>query len=173
MVKREVLGKLIDNKKSAILQTILHSSEEMYLKEISNKSSVSLTSTFRILQELVDLEIIQKKEWKTSKVYSCKENPQVEFLKSLFHEEFDGVHEFIERVKNMPSIQSIIQHGNQKKGQANLLILGKDIPTDPLDQKCIELKKRGFELSYLTLTKDQYEQMVKMGLYSKEKKVLH
>ena len=34
------------------------------------------------------------------------------------------------------------------------------------------VKDKGFDLSYLTLTKEQYEQMAKMGLYSGEKQVL-
>ena len=74
MERGGVIAKLIDSKKAAILGVILNSKEELYLKEVSDKSNVSITSTFRILKELIELDIINKKEWKTSKVYYCQKN---------------------------------------------------------------------------------------------------
>ena len=40
MVKKEVLANLIDSKKASILRIILNSKDEMYLKEIAEKSKV-------------------------------------------------------------------------------------------------------------------------------------
>jgi|APSaa5957512622_1039677.scaffolds.fasta_scaffold173847_1 predicted transcriptional regulator len=172
MVKKEILAKLIDDKKAAILQVVLNSQEEMYLKEIAEKSNVSVTSTFRILQELVKLEVLKKREWKTSKVYSCLQNDKVAFLKELFYEEFDGVTEFVKSLESISNIQNIILHGSRKKGKANILLIGNDIDVSLVEKERQNLKERNFELSYMTLTKEQYEQMAKMGLYSGEKKVL-
>lgn len=172
MEKREVLSGLIDDKKAKVIQILLNASEEMYLKEISKKANVPIASTFRILHQLVELGIIQRRVWKNSKVYSCHRNEKVDFLRDLFFEEFDGLKEFVKSVKDITSIQSIILHGAKKKGKANILLLGKDIQTDPIDQVCKSLKGKGFELSYLTVTKEQYEQMAKMGLYSSDKRVL-
>ena len=172
MNKKEVLAALIDKKKAAVLYILLNASEEMYLKEIAEKSDVSITSTFRILQEFVELKIIQRKEWKTSKMYYSEKNAQVNFLKDLFDDPFDGVGEFIASVKEIPEINSIILHGAQKKGKANVLLIGENIDVSKIEEECSRLKNKGFELSYLTLGKQQYEQMVKMGLYAGEKKVL-
>jgi len=172
MVRKEILVKLIDCKKAAILQSVLNSSEEMYLKEIADKSKVSITSTFRILKELVDLDILNKKEWKTSKVYFCQDNEKVNFLKELFHEEFDGVKEFIDLVKDINSIQNVILHGVRKKGKADVLLIGQEIDNKPIEDVCNKLKNKGFELTFLILTREQYTQMAKMGLYSGEKKIL-
>jgi len=172
MVKREVIAALLDVKKAAILRVLLHSTDEMYLSEISEKSNVSLTSTFRILQDLINLDILQKRVWKTSKVYSCMKNDKVDFLKDLFFEEFDGVKEFVEMIDGVKGIDNVILHGSRKKGKANVLLIGQGIDTEPVEAACNNLREKGFELSYLTLTKTQYEQMSKMGLYSGEKKVL-
>lgn len=172
MVKREVLSKLIDAKKAAVLQVMINSKEEMYLKEIAEKGNVSITSTFRILQELVKLGILQKREWKTSKVYSCLENEKVDFLKDLFTIKYDGVKDFIEVVGVFPEVEQIILHGARKKGKANLLLIGEMIDADKVEEICQKIRDKGFDLSYLTLTKEQYAQMAKMGLYSGEKKVL-
>jgi predicted transcriptional regulator len=172
MVRKEVLAKLIDKKKSSVLKILLNSKEEMYLKEISSKSQVSITSTFRILQELVSQDILLRKEWKNSKVYSCKENEQVTFLKELFYEEYDGVKDFAEMVKGLSGVQKIILHGTKRSGDAKLVLLGEHINTNRVEEALEEVQKKGFNLSYIALTKQQYDQMTKMGLYSGEKNVL-
>ena len=171
-MKKEVLTKLIDDKKAAILQVILNSKEEMYLKEISDKSNVSITSTFRILKDLVNLEILGKREWKTSKVYVCQENEKVEFLKDLFAEQFDGLQEFVNLVGRVDGVNNIVLHGAKKKGKASVLLIGPEIDADKVDLICKEIKDKGFEINFMALTKEQYAQMTKMGLYAGEKKVL-
>ena len=172
MSKKEVLAKLIDKKKSSILRVVLNSNEELYLKEIANKSNVSITSTFRILQELVEQGILQKREWKTSKVYSPLQNDKVAFLQELFYEEYEGLNEFTAAVEDLTSIKEIILHGPQKKNKANVLLIGEGIDSSKVENICKQIREKGFDLSYLTLTKEQYEQMAKMGLYSGDKKVL-
>lgn len=172
MVKKEVLAGLIDKKKAAILQTLLHSREEMYLKEIAEKSKVSITSTFRILKELVDLELLNKKEWKTSKVYSCLDNKKVAFLKGLFAEDYDGLKEFINLVSEFPAVENILLHGTKKKDKASVLLIGNNIDANKIEFACKKIREKNFEINFVALTKDQYAQMTKMGLYSGEKKVL-
>jgi len=172
MIEKEILAKLIDSKKEAVLRVVLHSSEELYLQEIAKKSKVSTTSTFRILQKFVSMGILTKKQWKNSKTYCCLNNSKTEFLKDLFHEEFDGLQTFIDSVKDISGINNIILHGAKRKGKANILIIGKNIAPEPLDKIVLEIKEKGFEISFLTLTKEQYEQMSKMGLYSGDKNIL-
>ena len=172
MVKQGVLAALIDNKKAAVLKTLLFSKEELYLKEISSRSNVSLTSTFRIVNELVTLEIFTKKKWKSSKVYHCNENEKVEFLKELFAEKIDGVQEFATALGSVSEIEQIILHGGRKKDSANMLLIGSDIPSEAVEAAQQIVASRGFDISYLTLTKGQYEQMSKMGLYSGKKEVI-
>ncbi|MBU0459596.1 MAG: hypothetical protein KKH52_04145 [Nanoarchaeota archaeon] len=172
MVKKEVLANLIDGKKAAVLRVVLNSADELYLKEIALKSEVAITSTFRILQELLEMDVLRRREWKNSKVYSCQKNEKVDFLQELFKEDFDGLQEFVKAVKELEGVQEIILQGSQGKGKANVLLIGEQIDSGSVDQVCSSLKEKGYELSYLTLTKPQYTQMSKMGLYSGEKKVL-
>ncbi|HLD01007.1 MAG TPA: helix-turn-helix domain-containing protein [Candidatus Nanoarchaeia archaeon] len=172
MVKKEILAALIDQHKAAILRTVLNSKEEMYLKEIASKSNVPLTSAFRILQELVELGIFNKREWKTSKVYSCEKNEKTDFLRELFHEEFDGLQEFVRAVENFAGIQQIILHGAREQNKASVILIGEYINSSRIDEVCKEIKKLGFDLNYLALTRAQYEQMDRMGFYPEKKKVL-
>ncbi len=171
MVKREVLTKLIDAKKAAILRILLNSPEELCLKEIAGKSLVPMTSTFRILHELGGMEIVKRREWKTSKVYSCFENEKVDFLRELFHEEFDGVREFVEKIKEFYGIQRILLQ-SKSQSRANLLLIGEGINANRVEETCEEIRKRGFDVQFLSLVQPQYEQMVRMGLYSGKEKVL-
>lgn len=172
MIKKEVLAQLVDSKKARVLEVILHSNEEMFLKEISQKSQVPMASTFRILRELVAAGILTKRQWKTSKVYSCAHTEKTEFLKELFYNEYDGVAEFVQLLGNLEGVQNVILHGSQRKGKANVLVLGEHIDGNKVEEACQKIREKGFELSYLTLTKKQYDQMAKMGLYQGEKKVV-
>jgi predicted transcriptional regulator len=171
MIKKTVLNALIDNKKAAILRCLLNSSEELCLKEISKASQVSLTTSFRILQNLVELEIISPREWKNSKTYTLPDNDKTKYLRELLHEDYDGVAEFVKIVRGLSGVSKIIQHGTQKKG-ANILILGENINPEILEATRDKIKKQGFNLSFLTLTPQQYDQMVQMGLYPGDKKVI-
>ena len=84
MSKREALLSLVDPKKIALLEVLLFSSEEMYLKEIADKSHVPLASAFRLLQEFTQLGLIKKRSWKTSTIYSCENNEKVlSFVKRI------------------------------------------------------------------------------------------
>ena len=172
MNKKEVVSQLLDQKKEAILKVLLSSKEELSLQEIATKSKVPTTSTFRILQQLTTFQILQRREWKNSKVYKYNSQEQTEFLRSLLEEEVEGIDEFVRTVETTTNIQQIILHGGRKKGKANILLIGDNINLTLAEQAKNTLKEKGFDLSYLTLTKDQYDQMIKMGLYSGEKIVL-
>lgn len=172
MVKKEVLAHLIDEKKAAILRLLLNSSEELYLKEIADRSSVSLTSTYRILQDFVALGLVGRREWKTSKVYRIESNDKATFLRELLHEEYDGTKDFVDTVAGLAGVESILLQGARKKGKANILVIGQNIDASPMEDAAKHIKDKGFDLSFLTLTQNQYEQMMKMGLYAGEKVVL-
>jgi len=171
MVKREVLANLIDDKKRRVLDTMLHSHEELVLKEITSRSGVSPASTFRILRELAAQGIVNRREWKTSIVYSCPANEKTQFLKELFSDDYDGVHEFVDLVSEVPGIQSILLH-ESRKGSANLLVIGENLDGNRLDEAMQKVRSKSFDLTYLPLSRKQYEQMARMGLYGGEKKVL-
>ncbi len=172
MNKKEMLLKLIDEKKAVILQTFLDSKEEMYLKEIADKSKVSITSTFRILQEFVSIGIIGRREWKNSKVYFKEQNDKMKFVQEIFEEEYDGLPDFLKAINEIAGIQSIIRYGEKKKGKATLLLIGENIDSSRIETISQQFKEKGFEVSILPLTKEQYQQMCKMGLYSGEKVIL-
>lgn len=172
MEKGVVLAGLMEPKKSAVLRVLLNSKEELCLKEVAAKSNVSLTSTFRLLGELVSSGLVRRREWKNSKVYSPEDNEKAGFLRELFYEEYDGLTDFLEQTNGLAGLSGVVQYGPKKKDKASVMLIGEGIDLVKVNESCQKLKEKGFELTYLTLTKSQYEQMTKMGLYSGEKKVL-
>ncbi|HLC97848.1 MAG TPA: helix-turn-helix domain-containing protein [Candidatus Nanoarchaeia archaeon] len=170
--REELLTAVFDKKRAAILRVLLNAAEELSLNEIAQRTKVPMSSAYRILQELAKSGIIERKEWKNSKVYRWKPSKETPLLQELFQEEFDGVAAFLESIKNIPGVQSIIQHGGKKRGRANLLLIGEGLNTAAIEEAARKVREKKFELSFLTLTKSQYEQMAKMGLYSGEKEVV-
>ncbi len=170
MEKKEVLANLIDAKKAAILRVLLNSSEELYLKEICQKSSVPMSSAFRILQDLAKAGILEKRQWKTSKVYGCQKESKT-FLKELLSDGPEVVQEFLQALKPLPGVENIYLHSD-KKGKGIMLIIGRNLPSDLIERLAAQLRENGQEINYLTLAREQYEQMLRMGLYPLERKVL-
>jgi len=52
------------------------------------------------------------------------------------------------------------------------LLIGAGVDVNKVEEISNQIKQKGFEINFMVLTKDQYAQMTKMGLYSGEKKVL-
>lgn len=173
MGKKEVIEQLLDRKKAAVLRVLLAATEEMYLQEISQKSNVPLSSTFRILQGLTKARLVDRRKWKTSTLYQCPSSEGILFLREVFLESFDGVQEFTSQAIQLPQVLQVLLHGQQTKKQANILVIGERIDPLPLETASQNLKTKGFDLSYLLLTKEQYTQLERMGLYAGEKKVLY
>ena len=169
MDRKEVVIKLIDSKRASILRVLANTKEELSLKEVVQKSNVPVASAHRILQELAALQLVLRRVWKTSKVYSIVKE---ESLHELFHEEYDGVQEFVQALQLIPGIQHLILHKVGKEGKANIFVLGQDLDSAKIEEACTTVREKGIDLSYLALTKQQYDQMMKMGLYGGEKKIL-
>ncbi len=167
VVKREVLGKLIDSKKASILRVLLHAKEELYLKEIAHQSRVPIASAYRILKELTKLELIERRVWKTAKVYRPCQNDEVEFLKELFDDQINPIQEFVSHVKGFSGITDMLLHGDPKKG--NIVIIGEFINQARVQEVAESLQG---SISFLCLTPNQYAQMERMGMYKEVTKLL-
>ena len=80
-----VLKGLFDKKILSILDILINdkSDEGLYLREIAKKSRVSAASTHRILNKLLDLEIINQTKIKQLKLYKANRTKQTKFLHNL------------------------------------------------------------------------------------------
>ena len=80
---------------------------------------------------------------------------------------------FADTAKRIPNIEKIILYGKEEPNRANILLIGENISSDEINPIIAEINERyGYKISTLRLTQEQYEQMLSMGLYPNEKKVL-
>ena len=170
----EVIEELIDHKVISILKVILSEKEkQFYLKEISEEAIVPIATTYRILQKLKDLSIINEIKIGKFKVYNAATNDKVVFLDSLIKGEKKALKQFVNKVKELTGVKSIILQGKNIDTKANIIIIGDNVNTDTLKEISYNIKEKyDFTVSYLILPQYQYDQMLEMGLYSGQKKVL-
>lgn len=169
MSQQEVFSSLIDPKKAAVLRFLIQSPEAVTLKEIAEGSSVPMATSFRLVNDFVKLGLVSKNTWKTSKSYLFIHNTRTGFLKDLLIKEINGAQEFAHLVSEVTEIQQIIVHGEGGQNKANVLVIGHNIPEEPLVAAQENLKRQGFQLSHVSLTPTQYHQMSAMGLYQGKK----
>ena len=170
----DVLTELFDKKILNILNTVINDkSEGMYLGELSKAANVPPATTYRIVNKLVKLELIDEVKIKKLKLYKFKRSGKSEFLFKLFKKDVHILKIFIEKVKEIEGLQAIVLHGEEAKDRANVLLIGNNINTDKVKEICGAIKEaHSFIISPLTLTAEQYEAMSKMGLYSGKKSIL-
>ncbi len=175
MPEDNFLQELFDDKKLRILRLFLRdSSKEFYLREVSGMTKVSDASTFRIVNLLVRLGLLEVVKIKKLKLYKLSSNKNVKLLESFLKDEIRALDTFIEEIRMMPNISQVILHGEEKADKANILLIGSDIDANQFKPLVTKIKETyGFMISTLALTADQYDQMSSMGLYSGKKKLLY
>lgn len=175
MEELNVLKGLFDKKILSILDILVNdnSEEGLYLREIAKKSKVSPASTYRILKKLVEMDIASQKKIKQLKLYKSNKTKKTEFLYNLLKKDVRIISLFVDMIQEIKPVQAVILHGEEQMDRANVLLIGEGIDNAKVKEICGELQtKHKFTISPLVLVAEQYEQMIKMGLYSGKEKVI-
>jgi len=174
MEKTAFLEQLFDPKTIKIIRLFMEDNEkEYYLQEIAKEVKVPVASVFRIVNRMVSLDIVELVKIKRFKLYRLAQNEKVKFLESFLKEGKQIVEFFVDHVRKLDNVESIILHGKEMKDRANVLILGENVDQGEVKQICGDiLSKYKFTVSTLVLSKEQFVQMTRMGLYSGEKRSL-
>ncbi len=173
MEPAEILESLFDNKILKIIKHFLKDEErEYYLREVARHTRVSAASTYRILNKLLELDIIKMREIKTMKLYTLAKNKNVDFIKSIM--EVDVIEYFVENASKIPNVEEILLLGKKDKSKANVLLLGNNIDIAQVKLIIADIKQKyDYTVNQMSLSREQYEQMSSMGLYPGSKKVLY
>lgn len=174
MSNLKILEELFDKKKLAMLKFFLQNKDkEFYLRELSKETSIPIATAYRIIKKLMELDIIIQIKIKKFKLYKLNHGKDIDFLESFLKEGKRVIEEFIEKARQINNIQGIIMHGDETETKANMLIIGENIDSNDIKKICAETKEKySFIITPLTLTREQFEQMSNMGLYSGKKRVL-
>ena len=172
-VKREVLESLIAPSLLKIMKLFINNEDQTYyLREVSKLTRIPAASTYRILNKLVEEDIIKVNHIKKFKLYSFNRESS-RFLLDLFQDRKSAVAEFVRSIKAFDGVQMIVLHGNEEKNSANVLVIGENMDNESIKRNSLYMSdKYKFNLILLTLTPDQYNSMSSMGLYPGKKKIL-
>ncbi|MBI5390527.1 hypothetical protein HZB02_03495 [Candidatus Woesearchaeota archaeon] len=175
MKENEFLERLFDGKLVRLITLFIQQpGKQFYLKELADHTRVSTATTHRNLRKLVRMSIIQEIWISKFRVYQLKETEETEFLSRFIKPSTKVLDEFVAQVSSLPGVEAVVLHGRELDNKANLLIIGKDVDGEKVKLVAAEVRdKFSYTLTYLILTREQYQQMADMGLYSGKKKVLY
>ncbi len=170
----KLLEELFDKKLLSIIKFfLLHKKKEFFLQEIAKETKVPLATVFRNMNKLLALQLVEEVKIKKFKLYRCAENDNIVFLESFLKEGKHIIENFAEAVSSISGIKEILLHGQEEEDRANILIIGSMVDSNEVKRICAEFKEKyDYNVTPLTLEREQYEQMSRMGLYSGKKKIL-
>ena len=174
MESEKLLEQLFDKKILVIIRYFIKNpNQNFYLREISKATRIPVSSTFRIINRLVEIKLLQIHKFKAFKLYSWNDNEQAKYIQYILEQKKTVLDSFVERASQIEGIQLIILHGEATKSQASLLIIGKNIDDSMLKELVGKAKEENdFTINYLNLQPEQFNQMAAMGLYPKKKTIL-
>ena len=170
----KILEGLFDKKILKIIKFFLmNKDKEFYLQEISNQVNVPIATVFRMIKKLKELKIIDEIKIKKFKLYKCADNKNITFLESFIKEGKRIIDNFVDSVIAKTNVEEIILHGSESENKANVLLIGSSVDSNEIKKLCAEFKEKyNYNITALTLEREQYGQMSSMGLYSGRKKLL-
>ncbi|MFP4524591.1 MAG: hypothetical protein ACLFO2_04765 [Candidatus Woesearchaeota archaeon] len=174
MEKKDILAALIDNQLLKIFRVFINNpDQQFYLRELAKRAKVPPATTYRVVQQLLKIELITESKVKRFKFYQLHDE-NAGFLADILADRKSAVQEFVEEIKQDPHVEMVVLHGKEESLKANLLIIGNDLDHDLIRNASYRAKETyGFKIIYLTLAPDQYNQMSSMGLYPGKKVLLY
>ncbi len=175
MQRTDILEQLFDSKMLKILRLFYADEKtELYLREISKKTGIPVATTFRIINKLSKLSIIETLQIKKFKLYKLGDNEHTRFLGHFIRKEKQALQVFITRAKAIEGLASIILQGNEEKDRANIILIGENIDQAKVKELCAAIKTEfNFTITELILGDEQFKQMDSMNLFPEKKQVMY
>lgn len=171
----DVLEELIDPKTLKILRVFFDDDKRpFYLREISKLTGVALASTFRVVNHLFQLKILDRVSIAKFKVYRLADNERTRFLGQLVKKQKQILQIFVSRVKLVQGIEQVILYGAEEKSKASVFVIGNEMKSEDIKAICSQiLGEFNYTINALPMTLEQYNQMNVMGLYTEKKRNLY
>ena len=174
MPAKNIVEEFFDKKVLSILKLFLFDDEgQFYLREISKKAKVPVASTYRIINRLKKMGIIEETVIKKTKLYSLSHNKNTRILGELLEEKKTVLGEFVEHVSKLPNVHMIVKHGEDSKDKANIIVIGPGVDSKAVKEKVGDIKdKYNFTIIEYVLDPGVFNQMSQGGLISGKKVIL-
>ncbi len=167
--KSVLLASLFDNKTVEVLKKLMDKKDVFYLRDISRDTGVSLATTFRIVQKLVGLGLVQKVRQDKFTFYTIVRGTPIynEVSTLIVGSPTDPVQmlKIGLEARYASQFQLFGLEGNDKK----LFIVGQSMDEEHVKQLMVKiLEQTSVRYDYLVLAPQQFEQMKSIGLISKD-----
>jgi len=172
-LKSLIVG-LVDKKLLGVLEVFFENpKEKFYLKQISNVTGVSNTSTYRIVKRLCKMGILREEIVGPTKLYLISEKKEVIMLSELFKPK-KSINQMIkEQFSIVQGIDYIVMYGKAQNGKATVFLIGPTPNNKEIESAKDKIEKTsGVLINYITLTDVQFNQMSRLGLYPEEKRII-
>lgn len=166
MKTTEILSALFDDKTVRVLDKLLDKKGIFYLRELSKEADVSLATTYRIVQRLLDMGLVEKQMRDKFTYYNIKTNsPMFDELCGLLRgKKAEPLEVFKEKIKNM-GVSVYVTKTNQ------LFVVGDTISGE-LKPALDELNAGGKKYKHMVIKEDQFKQMAELGLIDKARQIV-
>lgn len=169
----DALRDLFDERIIEIMTLFIENPGKKYfLSDVANKTKINITTTFRILNRLVEKNFIKSEIIGKTRAYELGQNKKtLELLKFLKRDD-DPLQIFIESASQHPRLKKIILESREKRG-AKLVLVGNFLNKEKFDKKVNEIKNKfDFEISFAEISDEQYKRLKGFKSYGLEEKVI-
>lgn len=171
----DVLEELFDPKTISVMRVFYgNNAAEFNLKDVAKNAKVSMASTFRIVNKLVSVGVVDKVKMAGFKAYKLGDNERTRFLGQVVKREKQVLQYFVTWAKGIKELDAVILHGQETSERADVLLVGENIDNAEVKSVCGEIKEKyAYVISPLVLLPSQFKDMSAMGLLPKKKTVLY
>jgi len=164
---------LFDEKIIEVISLFIENPNKKYfLSDVSNKTKINMTTTFRILNKLVSKRFLRATVLGKVRIYELEKNEKTQELLKILKGRKSILDKFIEEISVHPRIKKIILESKDKQG-AKVILIGNFLPEAKIKKSIEELKnKKNFNISYVEISENQYEKLKNFQNYELEKKVI-
>ncbi len=168
--QRALLTQIFDEKTVLVLEQILHKKDIFYLREVSKDSGVSLATTFRIVQKLVKMGLVDKDiQGKFNYYHIVRDTPIFEEIFSLIVGEKPNPEKIVKEYFDS-KYGDVVQIWVERKTKSKFFVVGEGISKEDTTQVIADVKERiGKKITALAISQEQFNQMKEMGMINSDK----
>ena len=169
----DVLKDLFDEKIISVISLFIENPEKKYfLSDVANSTKINITTTFRILNKLVEKSFLKPTIVGKVRLYQLEKNEKTMELMKILKSGSSPLNEFIEDISVHPRIRKIILE-SKDKNSAKVLIVGDFLPQEKINKAIEKIKQKdNFKINYVEITEKQFDGLKAFQNYNLEKKII-
>ena len=181
MQEIDLLKQLFDEKIVKILGVFAkHPEKRFYLTEITKITKVNVSTTFRILNKLVEKEFIRSMIVGRTRFYQLNNNEKTQQVVKILQyggdtksQSSSPINDFLEKIKTIGRVKKAILK-SKDSSKATFILVGDFIPVERVQRAVAEIKqKKNFEIEFVELAPRQFDALYNITEFKRLGKVLY